>query len=156
MDWTSPVQPGWVNLHNLWPEHIHAIILGMWALQELLIGESVEEFIRKLGVPSTWERLRDAGELRSREGYKEIKPWARLVGLRPPHRPQANRQNRNLDSPPITILILIPGVPVLLRPPYRFYPGVYSSSPTASACTSTHPPKKSSGCKEYKSISSIM
>ena len=55
-----------------------------------------------------------------------MKPWARLVGLRPPHRPQANRQNRNLDSPPINNLIFFPGVPVLSRPPYRFYPDVYN------------------------------
>ena len=43
----------------------------------------------------------------------------------PARRPQATRQNRKLDSPAITILILITSVRVLLRPPYRFYPDVY-------------------------------
>ena len=40
--------------------------------------------------------------------------------------PKTNPQTLNLDLPTITNLNLIPSVPVLPRPPYRFHPGVYT------------------------------
>ncbi len=60
-------------------------------------------------------------------------PWARLgpgssaSGLLtdPKPIPKTNSQTLNLDVPAITNLNLIPSVPVLPRPPYRFHPGVY-------------------------------
>ena len=44
--------------------------------------------------------------------------------------PKTNSQTLNLDVPAITNLNLIPSVPVLPRPPYRFHPGVYSVDTT--------------------------
>ena len=94
MDWVSPQQPGWTNPVNLWPEQKHAAIIGLWAMQEILIGESIDEFCARLEAPSSLERLRDDGRIngftgkleamRSDRDYLEYLTGAGVFQLRKP------------------------------------------------------------------------
>ncbi len=62
------------------------------------------------------------------QNNKRLGPGSSASGLLtdPKPIPKTNSQTLNLDVPAITNLNLIPSVPVLPRPPYRFHPGVYS------------------------------
>ncbi len=61
------------------------------------------------------------------QNNKRLGPGSSASGLLtdPKPIPKTNSQTLNLDVPAITNLNLIPSVPVLPRPPYRFHPGVY-------------------------------
>ncbi len=61
------------------------------------------------------------------QNNKRLGPGSSASGLLtdPKPIPKTNSQTLNLDVPAITNLDLIPSVPVLPRPPYRFHPGVY-------------------------------
>ncbi len=63
------------------------------------------------------------------QNNKRLGPGSSASGLLtdPKPIPKTNSQTLNLDVPAITNLNLIPSVPVLPRPPYRFHPGVYIS-----------------------------
>ncbi len=62
------------------------------------------------------------------QNNKRLGPGSSASGLLtdPKPIPKTNSQTLNLDVPAITNLNLIPSVPVLPRPPYRFHPGVYN------------------------------
>ncbi len=62
------------------------------------------------------------------QNNKRLGPGSSASGLLtdPKPIPKTNSQTLNLDVPAITNLNLIPSVPVLPRPPYRFHPGVYT------------------------------
>ncbi len=61
------------------------------------------------------------------QNNKRLGPGSSASGLLtdPKPTPKTNSQTLNLDVPAITNLNLIPSVPVLPRPPYRFHPDVY-------------------------------
>ncbi len=64
------------------------------------------------------------------QNNKRLGPGSSASGLLtdPKPIPKTNSQTLNLDVPAITNLNLIPSVPVLPRPPYRFHPGVYTAN----------------------------
>ena len=68
------------------------------------------------------------------QNNKRLGPGSSASGLLtdPKPIPKTNSQTLNLDVPAITNLNLIPSVPVLPRPPYRFHPGVYKSDDTGT------------------------
>ncbi len=71
----------------------------------------------------------DADAVAVAENNKRLGPGSSASGLLTDPKPIPKTNSQTLDVPAITNLNLIPSVPVLPRPPYRFHPGVYSPTP---------------------------